>query len=227
MILIPQYQTIIFEFVPTPLAAGGVGIYIDNSLKYKIIEKTSNESYQALWIEIQSLKNANIICGIIYRQHNSPERFLTYFEETIEKMSSSGKPIYLMGDFNINLLRYETCNHAQNFIHSMQSFNLTSTIDKATRVYNGSATHIDNIFVSKLDNKIVSGNIVSDISDHYSQFLVTCSNMRNKTNLIIKNFIRDYSKFSETNFINDLSRTGLNHVVELCGSDVDKSFSTY
>ena len=147
----PNYN---FEFVHTPLAAGGVGMYTDRSLKYKILEKSSNESYQALWIEIQSPKNANIICGVIYRQHNSPERFLTYFEETIEKLSASGKPIYLMGDFNINLLRSETCNHAQNFILSMQCFNLMPTIDKPTRVHNDSATLIDNIFVSKLENNI-------------------------------------------------------------------------
>ena len=31
------------------------------------------------------------ICGVIYRQHNSLERFQNYFEETIENLSSSGK----------------------------------------------------------------------------------------------------------------------------------------
>jgi hypothetical protein len=46
----PNYN---FEFVHTPFAAGGVGMYIDSSLKYKILERSSNESYQALWIEIQ------------------------------------------------------------------------------------------------------------------------------------------------------------------------------
>jgi hypothetical protein len=43
-------------------------------------------------------------CGVIYRQHNWPERFQAYFEETIEKLSASGKTIYVMGDFNTNLL---------------------------------------------------------------------------------------------------------------------------
>ena len=42
-----------FEFVPTPLAAGGVGMYIDDTLPYKVIEKTANEAFQALWLEIQ------------------------------------------------------------------------------------------------------------------------------------------------------------------------------
>lgn len=142
-------------------------------------------------------------------------------------MSASGKPIYLMGDFNINLLRSETCNHAQNFILSMQSFSLMLTTDKPTRVHNDSATLIDNIFVSKLEDNFTSGNIVSDISDHYSQFFITHSNVKAKTNLANKHLIRDYSKFSESNFVNDLSRTGLNHAVDFSENDINKSFSTF
>ena len=90
--------------MPTPLAAGVVGMYIDEKLEYKILEKCANEAFQALWIEISQPKHANIICGILYKQHNSPEHFQTYFEETIEKLSQFNKPIYLMGDINISLL---------------------------------------------------------------------------------------------------------------------------
>ena len=32
-----------FEFVPTPLAAGGVGMYVDEELENKILEKCANE----------------------------------------------------------------------------------------------------------------------------------------------------------------------------------------
>ncbi|CAB4013771.1 Hypothetical predicted protein, partial [Paramuricea clavata] len=33
---IPGYE---FEYVPTPLASGGVGMYIDNTLEYTVLEK--------------------------------------------------------------------------------------------------------------------------------------------------------------------------------------------
>ena len=46
---IPNYN---FEYVPTPLSAGGVSMYIDNGLKYTVIEKTSNQDFQALWVTI-------------------------------------------------------------------------------------------------------------------------------------------------------------------------------
>ena len=57
-------------------------MYIDSDFKYEVLEKTSNEGFQALWVEIHFTNAANIICGVIYRQHNSPETFLKYFEET-------------------------------------------------------------------------------------------------------------------------------------------------
>ena len=87
-------------------------MYIDVNLRYRVIEKTSNEAFQALWIEIEFTKKRNIICGVVYRQHNSPERFLEYFEETIDRYSATGKSIYILGDVNINILRSVTCNYA-------------------------------------------------------------------------------------------------------------------
>ena len=140
---------------------------------YTIIEKCSNEAFQALWVELHLPKHANIICGVVYRQHNSPELFQEYFDRTIEKLCASGKQIFLMGDFNINLLRFHDCKCAQNFILSLQSFNLTPTIDKPTRVHHNSYSLIDNIFVSNLEDTITSGNIISDLTDHFSQFCIT------------------------------------------------------
>ena len=124
-----------FEYVPTPLAAGGVAMYIKSDLNYTVIEKSSQDAFQALWIEIHLSNRPNIICGIMYRQHNTPERFQEYFDETLEKFSTSNKSIFVMGDFNINLLGVETCNYAHNFLLSLQSFSLIPTIDKPTRVY--------------------------------------------------------------------------------------------
>ena len=75
----PNIANYNFEFVPTPLSAGGVGMYIDETMNYTVIERTSNDSFQALWIELQFPKQSNIICGVIYRQHNSVERFFRLF----------------------------------------------------------------------------------------------------------------------------------------------------
>lgn len=220
---IPGYN---FEFVPTPLSAGGVGMYIDTNFRYNVIEKNSNEAFQALWIEIHFSNKANIICGVIYRQHNSPESFHKYFDETIENLSASGKHIYIMGDTNINLLHSSSCNYAQNFLCSLQSFGLIPTIDKPTRVHNNSASLIDNIFTNKLDDEITSGNVISDISDHFTQFCIMRSpgtKLRSRE----KRYIRDYSHFSEDNFLRDLSDVKWQDLTSEREQNVDKLFSTF
>ena len=76
-------------------------MYVKDSLNYMIIDKTSNE---ALWIKVHLSWQPNLMCGVVQRQHNSPQQFLDYFYETLEKFSALNKPIFITGDFNINLL---------------------------------------------------------------------------------------------------------------------------
>ena len=125
---------------------------------------------KALWIEINLDRKKNIICGILYRQHNSPDTFQSYFDEAAEKYTLYDKPVYIMGDFNIDLLKSQSSNISQIFLLSLQSLHLIPTIDKPTRVHNNSATLIDDIFTSDLEYFLVSGNIVSDLTDHFSQY---------------------------------------------------------
>ena len=90
-----------------------------------------------------------------------------------------------MGDFNINNL---FCNNFQPCIHH------------PTRISDNSSTVIDNIFTN-VTAIILSGNILTQISDHLPQFLI----LKNKSisHFSSKSSIYDYSSFDETNFIND------------------------
>ena len=63
----------------------------------------------------------------------------------------------------------------------------------------------DNIFVNNPENNIVSGNIVSDTTDHFSQMCILTSHCKpffpnNKTK------VRDYSTFNAKSFIDDLQK---------------------
>ena len=81
---LPGYR---FEFVPTPLAADGVGLFIDENVKYRIVERVTNSSYQAPWIEFQQSNDKKTMCGIVYRQHNDANEFLDYLSESLERFS--------------------------------------------------------------------------------------------------------------------------------------------
>ena len=121
---------------------------IDEMLNYKVLERTSNEAFQALWVEISFVKKKNLICGVMCRQHNSPDCFQSYFEETIEKLTSTGKQLHIIGNFNVDLLKFETSRYSHDFLVALQSCYLIPTIDKPTFVQNNSATLNDNNFVN-------------------------------------------------------------------------------
>ena len=50
---IPGYT---FEYVPTPLASGGVALFVKDDFNYIVLEKVCHEVYQPLCIEITSDK---------------------------------------------------------------------------------------------------------------------------------------------------------------------------
>lgn len=213
---IPGYN---FEHVPTPLLFGGVGLYIRDKYKYSVIERTSNEAFQAMWIEIHFENKKNIVCGIVYRQHNSPNTFLNYFDESLEKYSD-GKLVYILGDFNLDLLKSESCNYSHRFLLSLQSCHFMPTIDKPTRVHGNSATLIDNIFTNCPEQQIISGNIISDISDHFTQFCMAISPSSKPSKFRKK--IRSFSNFSEERFLKELANLDFS-----LRGDVDQIFSCF
>ena len=72
-----------------------------------------------------------------------------------------------------------------------------------------------------MDNKILSGNIITDFSDHYSQFV---SVVRDKIDYkSIKMFKRDYSKFSDDSFRDDVSIQNFNNY----SKDVNEKFNDF
>ena len=105
---------------------------------------------------------------------------------------------------NINLLHAGTSSYAQEFLLSLQSFSFIPTIDKkATRVYNNSATLIDNILTTKLMLKLPVGILsVTYVSDHFSQFCISHNFIhRPKPG---KQKRRDFSGYSSSKFNSEL-----------------------
>ena len=76
-----------------------------------------------------------------------------------------------MGDFNINLLHYDTDIDVQTFIDTLSSQTFYPTVSKPTRITDYSATLIDNIITNDFKNH-TAGVLITDISDHLPVFVV-------------------------------------------------------
>ena len=77
---------------------------------------------------------------------------MAYLDQMLEKFTSTVKSLCIRGDFNVDLLKSNSCSYPENFLLSCQSYSLLPSIDKPTRIYNDSATLIDNILVNTYDN---------------------------------------------------------------------------
>ena len=80
------------------------------------------------------------------------------------------KQVFLLGNFNINLLSQNDHQPTNDFLDSLPSNFFISYILHPNRVTSYSKTLIDNIFSNFISPDIISGNITATISDHLPQF---------------------------------------------------------
>lgn len=80
--------------------------------------------------------------------------------------TTSGKPAFICGDFNIDLLNPNKHRVTDDFINTIYSMSLFPKISRPTRITSHCATLIDNIFTNDILNSTISGLLITDISDH-------------------------------------------------------------
>ena len=62
----------------------------------------------------------NIIIGVIYRPpNNNFDTFKNTINEILEKIDNENELSYLMEDYNIDLLKSESCDYTNNFIEQL------------------------------------------------------------------------------------------------------------
>ena len=160
---------------PTKSVFGGVAMYVKKSLDHKVLNHLNalEDKFETLWIEVNTgPKCKNIIVCCAYRHPDTDaNKFIEYLESTLSKLDKY-KLICIMGDFNINLLNYESHRDTNEFINSIVSHCLLPHILQPTRVTDHSATVIDNIFTNATEFDTTSGNILNQLADHFSQFFI-------------------------------------------------------
>ncbi len=91
----------------------------------------------------------------------------------LPSIADEDKMINIMYDFNIDLLNYSNHCLSDDFINLMFSSHLIPSILHPTRIKDTSSTLIDNIFLNNVtDCNILSGSLLSMISDHLPQFAI-------------------------------------------------------
>ena len=170
-------------------------------------------------------KKSNIIVGAIYKH---PSMDLTdfnssYVNSLLEKTLKEQKSVFLLGDFNINLMNYNvhnTTNESWILLH-LTLFYLISC--SQPRITSHSKTLIDNIFTNITLPDSISGNLTTTISDYLPQFLIVPNIFYNPLSNKSKIYERDWSNFDQENLILDYFSIDWNETLKIEEQNINYS----
>ena len=174
-------------------------------------------------------KERNTIIGSICRHPCMDAREFndTFLQITLEKRSYENKNIILMGDLNIDILKYDTNNDSAAFLDMMYEKFLLPYISSPTRATPRSQILSDNIFSNIIEDEIISGNIATTISDHYAQFTLFKNKTKSQKNKKIAKFPRNCKTLDKEMFDSDLKNTNWKGILKIERGVVDYSFETF
>ena len=211
---------------------GGVALYASNHLICKQVKISSYENmYESIFIELTIDKNVHVLVSCIYRRPGCCIRaFCNELRPLLHDVIKSNQSVFICGDFNINLLKYDDHSATREFIDLMSNFSLKPTVTKPTRITRDTQTLIDNIFTNELIKPIQSGILISDISDHLPVFVLVeqteshASNTSRKSRMLMK---RRLNEEAMANFKNSLQNTDWSAITDNDVNDVDHAYNLF
>ena len=96
---------------------------------------------ESIFIEIINPKKVNIITGCILDIH--------YLSKLLDIISKGKKTVFVLGYFNISLLKHEKHNPTNEFLYSLSSNMFLPYILHPTKIHRQSRILTDNIFINQ------------------------------------------------------------------------------
>ena len=188
---------------------GVVGLYITKDITFKIRDDLSifhEEIFESICIELQIDSKNKILISVIYRPPNNKiNESSDVLEKPLVKINNENKKCYLMGDFNINVIKIGNNTTADAFVNQLLSSSFYPLITKPTRITERSATLIDNILANRLNNNNINGILFSDLSDHLPLFIIE-QNIKVKSQNYTAKMKRNISKENIDKFVEKLEQ---------------------
>ena len=195
--------------------AGGVALFVDSDLKCKPVEYMTvaiDDLMECITVEIEMEKMRNIIVTCLYRKPGSTiESFTNQLEELLNKLHEN-KTYFLCGDGNVDLLKVKSHKASSDFLDMLYGRGLYPLITKPSRITETSATLIDHIFTNSLENSIISGLVINDVSDHLPVFATFDCQMKRNTSENVDRYIRKREDEKVNRFRDDLLNEDWNGV---------------
>lgn len=160
---------------------------------------------ESCWAEIDPCNGkAHVLIGCIYRHPSANiEEFTSQFDELIKRFNQNKYQLYILGDMNIDFLKYNIHSQTNDYLDMLYSNNLLPIITKPTRLTSHTATLIDHIYTNT-STQMISGIATIAISDHLPTFCIVDVPIKQHK---CKIYLRDYSQFNPELYLQDIRAT--------------------
>ena len=153
---------------------GGVLLYISSDYKSIMIDDLTfmKPALECVFVKCK-VNGVKTIIGMVYRPPNScVSDFMLDISGLLSKICTEYPEfkVHIAGDYNFDLLKMADVPHLVEYYVLFTSHNLFPAILRPTRVTDSTATLIDQIWTNDICSIINSGQVLSDISDHFPVF---------------------------------------------------------
>ena len=185
---------------------GGVALYVKSGLNP--ISRTDlskgDDNFETVSVKVENNSGTNYLFCCAYRYPNSDiETFTEYLQGILSTSSILNKRVFILGDFNIDLLNYNSNNQIANYVNFLFSKQFLPYIIHPSRVTGNTSTLIDNIFANITDTYSIRGNTLTQITDHFPQFLIVKHAGISYKNLSY--YQHDFTNLNEETLLNDFA----------------------
>lgn len=174
---IPGYSCISRPYSST--RKGGLATYVAECLNVEVMScpAYSSDIWEILMVSVHGdvTNGKKIIIGNLYRPPkdlaDTKTRFIEEYDIVVSSLDKH-EQIYICGDSNIDLLKYESQPRVRDFFLANHSHCLYPKLHKPTRITDISQTLIDNVFYRPNTGTTVLGGILTHrLSDHQPYFV--------------------------------------------------------
>ena len=148
---------------------------------------------------------------------SSVDIFSDRMTDILNTVNKENKLFYMLGDLNIDLLKYEEHRLISSFLDMFYSNNVFPLITKPTRMTQTTATLIDHVLTNNFDvwGKHRQGILCTDISDHNAVFHIAGNTMCKSKDCLSPTVKRDLSHRNVQKFIDEMQQVDWQIVTEI------------
>jgi hypothetical protein len=220
--------------IPPESSIGGVAVYIKKTLQGNLrsdlhISFYPNYKCENLWLEFSFLNSTYIIAAMYNHPKQKANDFFQKLEPSLHKVVRKGHPCIIVGDININLLKYSSNSDIAAYLTNIVSYNFLPIMLLPTRITSNSCTLIDHIYLFEGTRQrpyldISCGNFICDISDHLANFILLHNRCTSKKT--IRPSTRIFSDRNKNKFHAELLATDWESAL-YSTLDVETAFSAF